>query len=424
MDHGAIVGRMRRRAAAPAAIALMMGTCLVACQLIAGIDELTVAPNEPALPDASVGDTRTDVPDGATGESACGAEGKKECVTASTRRVCTRGRWQVSECGGVTPGCNEFGDCVSSCTGLAKQCGVDGKTSCCAAFPVTKAAFYRSYDGVYLTDAGFPAETLDYKLDAFEVTVGRFRKFLNAYPGSLPSAGAGKRDANDPGWDPAWNAAFLPSKDEAGGQPPPNQKDLTTKIQCNATYQTWTGSTEHDNKPMNCITWYEANAFCIWDGGRLPTEAEWNAAASALAEQRVYPWSDPPANQGIDATRARYGCDAVSCPDMPTAILDVGSLPLGAGKFGQLDLAGNLREWVRDFYVDPYPMPCSNCAQYVAGANGSTNRVLRGGDYGSFAAIPPTPQRALASVLAGYRIDDDPIHRSSRIGVRCARPLN
>ena len=54
-------------------------------------------------------------------------------------------------------------------------------------------------------------------------------------------------------------------------------------------YQTWTAN--NDNLPMNCITWFEAFAFCIWDGGRLPTELEWNYAAAGGSSQNVYPCS-------------------------------------------------------------------------------------------------------------------------------------
>ena len=55
---------------------------------------------------------------------------------------------------------------------------------------------------------------------------------------------------------------------------------------------------------MNCIDWYTAYAFCIWDGGRLASEAEWNFAAAGGSEQRYYPWGDA----SLDPTLASYGC--------------------------------------------------------------------------------------------------------------------
>ena len=66
------------------------------------------------------------------------------------------------------------------------------------------------------------------------------------------------------------------------------------------------------NAAINCVNWFEAYAFCIWDGGFLPTEAEWNYAASGGSEQRYYPWSAsfPPGATTIDETYASYWMDS------------------------------------------------------------------------------------------------------------------
>jgi formylglycine-generating enzyme required for sulfatase activity len=110
---------------------------------------------------------------------------------------------------------------------------------------------------------------------------------------------------------------------------------------------------------MNCVTWYEAQAFCIWDGGRLPTATEWNYAAAGGAQERYYPWSDPASSATIDNTYAVYR----STVDPATAPVAVGSRPLGRGRWGQYDLAGNVSEWMWDGGQDCYDTPdaCDDC---------------------------------------------------------------
>ena len=111
----------------------------------------------------------------------------------------------------------------------------------------------------------------------------------------LPPAGSGKhthlnggqglgeqrqrRGTYEPGWDATdWN--------NTTDIDPTNANLASCTI-----YSTWTASAgSQENLPINCVNWYEAYAFCIWDGGFLPSEAEWEYAAAGGSQQREYPW--------------------------------------------------------------------------------------------------------------------------------------
>jgi formylglycine-generating enzyme required for sulfatase activity len=309
--------------------------------------------------------------------------------------------------GGVGSGGTGAGSGPLSCSGLASNCGPSADQSCCASPMVTGGTFYRSYDAARFgyTSQAYPATVSDFRLDTYEITVGRFRKFVAAYSRNMIAAGAGKNPNNptDPGWDTTWNASL-----------PADAAALQSAAACNSTYQTWTsGAGANENRPMNCLSWYEAYAFCIWDGGRLPTEAEWNYAASGGAEQRVYPWSNPPASFDIDCSYANYyggsgGTDYCVLP-RPGSTNNVGSeSPKGDGRYGQADLAGNVSEWTLDWYTSPYSPPCVNCAKTSPAL---TSRVMRGGGFGYDAW----------SVLSSFRGYFNPLAHYSLLGARCAR---
>jgi len=75
-----------------------------------------------------------------------------------------------------------------------------------------------------------------------------------------------------------------------------------------APYSTWTSTAEsQENLPVNCVNWYEAYAFCIWDGGFLPSEAEWEYAAAGGSQQREYPWGSTPSGLSVSYQYAVYG---------------------------------------------------------------------------------------------------------------------
>lgn len=310
--------------------------------------------------------------------------------------------------GGATLGCAAGAACVPpSCVGLAPTCGQSAAEDCCASplVPgVPGATFYRSYDGVspdYQRRAS-PAKVSTFRLDAYEITVGRFRQFVAAYSPSMIREGAGKNPNNpaDPGWQSAWNASLEP--DAAA---------LTAALKCGTAHQTWTdtvGSDKAESLPINCLDWYEAAAFCIWDGGRLPTEAEWNYAAAGGEEQRVYPWGgDAPDCAHANFYGASDGNDFCTHPGLGGAERVGAESPLGDGRFGQTDLAGNVWELVQDVHAKAYPNPCSDCANL----SGTSPRAVRGG--GMFDGP--------GGLLVSFRSNDAAAEHSVEIGARCAR---
>jgi formylglycine-generating enzyme required for sulfatase activity len=240
-----------------------------------------------------------------------------------------------------------------------------------------------------------------FSLDTFEVTVKRFRNFVDAYPTSIPGAAAGRNRHNgkDPGWNTDWNA-LLPQGQEA--------------LRLYLSNQSCPGSTftaaapVNDFVAMNCVSWYLAYAFCAWDGGRLPTEAEWNYAAAAGDENRYYPWSVPPTSTTIQPDQATYR----SGVNNPTGPAIVGTASAGVARWGQFDLAGNVAEWVLDAWADPYAetAQCNDCANMNWGTN---LRVLRGGSYASSAQL----------VRVGFRSNAAADDHFVAYGFRCARDL-
>jgi hypothetical protein len=93
----------------------------------------------------------------------------------------------------------------------------------------------------------------------------------------------------------------------------------------------------NEKRAINYVTWYDAYAFCIWDGGFLPSEAEWNYAAAGGAEQRVFPWSNPPKSTTIDCSFANYFNGASPCFGGPSNVGGPNSVgatsPKGDGKY-------------------------------------------------------------------------------------------
>lgn len=293
-------------------------------------------------------------------------------------------------------GCNH--DCIgpTSCQGLSTQCQGE---SCC-----TNTVIPAWNDGgSYSVSA--------YRLDKYEVTVGRFSRFVAAYDdwraAGNPALHAGVGVAANTGWGdvpllpPDYPLPIPPWE----SQLPANSRALEAAVSCDLDvpghpgqhgYRTW--DSPDLALPMTCVNWYEAQAFCIWDGGRLPTEFEWWVAASNRLAER-YPWGDSP-----DPTSTLAVFDGVP-------LEDVGSKPAGAGHWGQRDMVGSVWEWVFDSHDSTGIFVCHDCARTDAT---NPERMLEGGS-------------ARNPAVLIYSAGRDWTHSTSRIiatepvGFRCAR---
>jgi formylglycine-generating enzyme required for sulfatase activity len=159
------------------------------------------------------------------------------------------------------------------------------------------------------------------------------------------------------------------------------------------------------NHPVVYVDWWSAKGYCEWRGARLPTEAEWEKAASwddKSQTKYVYPWG----NQ-IDCSYANINPETY-CKEDTTP---VGSYPLGRSSYGLFDMAGNVEEWTSSLYL-PYPYDANDGREnpYVLGP-----RVLRGGSYYSY----------YDTVRSDYRsfFRDENLGYDS-IGFRCAHAAN
>jgi formylglycine-generating enzyme required for sulfatase activity len=286
----------------------------------------------------------------------------------------------------------------------------DGGESCCTSLDVKGGSYDRTYTNT--GDGGTATADLAtvsaFRLDKYEVTVGRFAAFVTAWNqgcGWKPAAGSGKHThlhggrglQNGSGagsYEPGWLASDDARVDPTSGH-----------LNCNTNYAT--SPTQGITLPINCVSWWEAYAFCIWDGGFLPSEAEWEYAAAGGSQLLEYPWGNTP--PGTSNLYAIYGCDYPMAGNNCTGtafIAPVGTAEAGAGAFGQVDLMGSVAEWTLDTYAR-YVVPCDDCAHLEP----ASSRVVRGGSFESPLSMLSPTDRDL----------ELPAKRRFAIGFRCAR---
>lgn len=152
-----------------------------------------------------------------------------------------------------------------------------------------------------------------------------------------------------------------------------------------------------DNVPVVMVDWHDAKAYCEWKGRRLPSEAEWEKAARGT-DGRRFPWGNEFDIKKTNALGAYNG------------LLPVGSLEDGKSPYGVYDMAGNVQEWVEDWYK-PYPGNDFNDKDY-----GETRKVVRGGGWGGMGHYS-----LQVYVRAAFRNVATPDGRYDDVGFRCAK---
>lgn len=203
------------------------------------------------------------------------------------------------------------------------------------------------------------------------------------------------------------NASYKQCVD-AGSCRPPQQRNSQT-------HDSYYGAPAFDNYPVIWVDWGMAKTYCEWRGARLPTEAEWEKAARGETPQ-AFPWGN-----SFSDTRAN-ACDR-TCPDQVRAstrfndgfaeTAPVDSFPDGASVYGVFNLAGNVSEWVSDWYHPEYYMRVGNDTSNPFGPPNGEQNIIRGGSWNRLPINLRTVTRAAR----------EPNFAANDVGLRCVAPL-
>ena len=224
-----------------------------------------------------------------------------------------------------------------------------------------------------------------YWIDRYEVTNRQFRQFV--------AESGYQTTAEKEGWSHVWTGYNTWTKKAGANWQHPAGPESTIQ-----------GLDDH---PVVAVSWYDAQAYCQWAGGRLPTEAEWEKAARG-AEGNIWPWGNSwQCQTGNYDDETVLDSNTSGCYDGFARTAPVGAFAGGVSPYGLYDMAGNVSEWVSDWY-DPNYYAVSPQINPPGPAAGS-ERVLRSG--GWFTA---------RRLHAAARRQAVPTERAETIGFRCA----
>ena len=192
----------------------------------------------------------------------------------------------------------------------------------------------------------------------------------------------------------------------AGACKPPAQSS-------SATHNAYYGNPEFNSYPVIWVDWNMAKAYCEWRGARLPTEAEWEKAARGDSGHN-YPWGER--FEGAKANACDVNCQAdyadKNFNDGFAEIAPADAFENGASVFGVVNLAGNVSEWVSDWYMEPFYVQPGSGGPDPLGPQGGEKRVIRGGSWFRY----PINLRTVT------RSSREPSYTANDVGFRCVMP--